>query len=606
MEIKELNKLLTDRVEDVCYLLYPSGHVEGNYFMLGGVDGEQGRSLRVYLNGENRGRWRDYAGDDHGDLVDLWMLSRRIGVKEALIEIKNYIGVHEHKFLGKKKSFNKPTLKYEVDLRPESKVYKYLIEDRLLSQDILDLFRVKETKDQSKMIFQSFRDGELISAKVRSLDNKHDMKVSPGCEPCLFGWQAVDERAREVVITEGELDAMTVKQYGFNALSVPFGGGGNGKQGWIEHEYDNLERFDTVFLCLDRDEEGFKAEKEITNRLGIHRCRIVDIPFKDANECLQKGVTKDEFKKLIENASYIEPAEIKRPSELVDKIIEAFYPTNPLSQAYSSLWTGYEKVLRYTKPSVVVWSGLLNSGKSAVLDQVILDGILQNEKFLLMSFEMTPVENLVWITRQAGGKRTPTKTYIHKIENWLSDKLWVYDYVKKADSKEIFEIITYAVKRFGITSIIIDSLMKLSIRKDDYEGQKDFVNDLTFLAKQYNLVIHLVAHPRKPGQVGDVREENHEVGGAGEITALAHSVIFVHRNRKKEYLSYIMKNTNPKQKDVQEWESIKNDPDTVLKITKHRDPNSELGVVELYYDRDSMQFLLNGQSSRIYVPESEI
>jgi twinkle protein len=45
------------------------------------------------------------------------------------------------------------------------------------------------------------------------------------CEPCLFGWQAMDAKARAVVLCEGEIDCMTYSQFGISALSVPFGGG---------------------------------------------------------------------------------------------------------------------------------------------------------------------------------------------------------------------------------------------------------------------------------------------------------------------------------------------------------------------------------------------
>ncbi|MBN0941860.1 toprim domain-containing protein, partial [Pseudomonas aeruginosa] len=87
-------------------------------------------------------------------------------------------------------------------------------------------------------------------------------------EPCLFGWQAIPDGNREVTITEGEIDAMTAWQYGRPALSVPFGGGKDGKQRWIEYEFDNLQRFDVIYLCLDDDEPGHQATEEIVRRLG--------------------------------------------------------------------------------------------------------------------------------------------------------------------------------------------------------------------------------------------------------------------------------------------------------------------------------------------------
>jgi twinkle protein len=82
------------------------------------------------------------------------------------------------------------------------------------------------------------------------------------CEPCLFGWQALDKSTRLVVLCEGEIDCMTFTQLGYDALSVPFGGGKGAKQQWIEYEYHNLDRFTEVWLCLDNDDVGARRRKK--------------------------------------------------------------------------------------------------------------------------------------------------------------------------------------------------------------------------------------------------------------------------------------------------------------------------------------------------------
>ncbi|KAF0118906.1 MAG: hypothetical protein FD149_394 [Rhodospirillaceae bacterium] len=62
-----------------------------------------------------------------------------------------------------------------------------------------------------------------------------------------------------MTITEGEIDAMTAAEYGWPALSLPFGGGTGAKQAWIESEYERLLRFETIYLALDMDREGEAA-----------------------------------------------------------------------------------------------------------------------------------------------------------------------------------------------------------------------------------------------------------------------------------------------------------------------------------------------------------
>jgi len=53
---------------------------------------------------------------------------------------------------------------------------------------------------------------------------------------------------------------MTLYQYGFPALSVPFGGGTGNKHRWLEYEFDRLAVFDEIYLCFDQDKEGQAME----------------------------------------------------------------------------------------------------------------------------------------------------------------------------------------------------------------------------------------------------------------------------------------------------------------------------------------------------------
>jgi len=115
----------------------------------------------------------------------------------------------------------------------------------------------------------------------------------------LFGWQAVDENAREVVICEGELDAMALWDYGFPALSV-FSGAKN--MAWVDNEYNALERFSTIYICFDNDEIGIEGRDKLVERLGIDRCKVVTLPEKDANECLMLGRAKSEIEKAFAEA----------------------------------------------------------------------------------------------------------------------------------------------------------------------------------------------------------------------------------------------------------------------------------------------------------------
>jgi twinkle protein len=123
--------------------------------------------------------------------------------------------------------------------------------------------------------------------------------------------QAIDSEAREIVITEGEIDAITSWDYGRPALSVPFGGGGGQKQKWIESEFERMARFEVIYLALDMDSDGEAAADEIANRLGRHRCQRVQLPRKDLNECRKAEITTEEIRLCFERARPLDPPELR-------------------------------------------------------------------------------------------------------------------------------------------------------------------------------------------------------------------------------------------------------------------------------------------------------
>jgi twinkle protein len=126
-----------------------------------------------------------------------------------------------------------------------------------------------ENREIPAVAFPYLRNGELLQVKRIGTERPNGKKLimaEADCEPCLFGWQAMDKKPA-VVLCEGEIDCMTYSQFGISALSVPFGGGKGAKQQWIEYEYHNLDRFEEIWLSLN-DDVGREAAKEIARRLG--------------------------------------------------------------------------------------------------------------------------------------------------------------------------------------------------------------------------------------------------------------------------------------------------------------------------------------------------
>lgn len=134
----------------------------------------------------------------------------------------------------------------------------------------------------------TYRDskGSLIGQKIR-LPKKKFTFLGNGKGAPFYGqwlWQG----GKHLVITEGELDALSVSQAFDNkypVVSLP--NGADCAEKIIAAQYDWLERFDRIVLMFDMDEPGQKAANTAANMLPPGKVCIAELPEKDANDVLK-------------------------------------------------------------------------------------------------------------------------------------------------------------------------------------------------------------------------------------------------------------------------------------------------------------------------------
>ena len=537
MMAKEVSRQLAQRAEDIARYLLPNGKKSGAEWRVGSIDGESGESLGVHLTREKAGVWSDFANGGSGDLLDLWAAVRRLTLTETIKEAIRYLGISLPQFEAHKPSnYVKPKPKNVAELDLSSPVMNYLVNVRKLTCETVRAYKIGDRGRE--IVFPSWRNDELIFIKFLKLDrigDKKQMSVEANCEPCLFGWHLIPTDARTIAICEGEIDAMTLYQYGLSALSVPFGGGGGDKQRWIEYEFDRLAIFDRIYLCLDADKEGYTATRELVERLGRHRCHIVKLPYKDANECLQSNVSIETMQQCFDLARTLDPEELKSASEFVDQVIDEFYPAPSAHIGYDPPWEKTQGKILFRPDELSVWTGINGHGKSQFLGHIILHAMKQGARVCIASLELKPKRLLMRLTRQAGALAEPTAEYIRAIHEWYEDKLWLFDLVGTAKSKRLLEVFLYARQRYNIDVLVIDSFMKLDIAEDDYKAQKALIEQLCDFKNQHGCHIHIVVHPRKgadelrpPGKLDNK--------GTGAISDLADNCFTVWRNKYKEEL----------------------------------------------------------------------
>ncbi len=393
---------------------------------------------------------------------------------------------------------------------------------------------------------------------------------------------------RTIVITEGEIDALSLAAYGYPAVSVPFGGGSGGKHNWIENEFDHLESFETIFLATDMDPPGEEAAREIASRLGRHRCYRVRLPRKDANDCLTAGIDSATIKAAFSSALSFAPEGLRRASDYKDQVIGLFWPEPEKHLGYTVPYPKLQDKLHFRPAELTLWSGASGAGKSQLLSDCIPHWIAQKSRLCLASLEMKGEQSLRRLTKQTGGLEQPTKETIERILHFLDEGLILYEHVGKSSVDTLLEVFDYCRARYGCDQFIIDSLMRLGIASDDYARQEQAVYKMVDWAVLNSVHIHLVAHARKGGLDKDI-PSTEDIKGASEIGANAFNIITIWRNRSLEDKIFAASL-------AQEKADLAKRPGVIMNIAKQRSGDFE-GKIGLWFDPQTYRYRCSFEQS---------
>ncbi len=250
-------------------------------------------------------------------------------------------------------------------------------------------------------------------------------------------------------------------------------------------------------------------------------------------------------------------------------------------------WPTTHSSFAFRDGEVTVYAGGNGGGKSLITGQIALYLVKQNQKVCIASFEMKPEKTLERMLRQFSGEYIDDplthnrEGYITKLvgrmDKFLSDKMYLYDQQGSTSPDKVIAMARYCAMELDVKHIVIDSLMKCVKGEDDFNGQKNFVDELTALARDHNVHIHLVHHIRK--LVNEEQQPNkHDLKGSGSISDQVDNVFLMWRNKKKE---------NMKNRGEQVDESM---PDAFLMCEKQRNGEAQEWY-GLWYNSSSQQFL---------------
>lgn len=454
------------------------------------------------------------------------------------------IQLHTYKRLRKEKIYSKPVWKNNTEL--SERLVRWF-EGRKISQNTLTKMKITEGKEWmpqagkevNTVQFNYFRDYELVNVKYR--DGAKNFKMFKDAERIFYNLDNI-RTTKDVIIAEGEMDALSYFECGFwNATSVPNGSTkGNVNLDYLDNCYEYFENKDRIYLSLDNDEAGQNTQKELVRRLGAERCFLIRLnECKDANEFLQK-YGKELLREAVLNA---EPCPLEHVQTLVDvrESLHEFYLNGMKKGFQIGLRKFDETFSTYTSQYIVV-TGMPSSGKSDFVDQ------------MCVGYNM----NYGWKTGYCSPENKPTVLHIDKIarkfygnkpadRQTLNSLAWkaVEDRVNENfffiddesyDLKKALDKGEELVKRKGIKCLVLDPYNKIPLRearnKNVNEYTTDYLIEIDNFCRKYDVLVILVAHPRKVEKEGGKRMEPdfYDVKGGGEFYDMSYHGLLVHRN----------------------------------------------------------------------------
>jgi twinkle protein len=273
-------------------------------------------------------------------------------------------------------------------------------------------------------------------------------------------------------------------------------------------------------------------------------------------------------------------------SDWLDEITEN-YINPPINDNAKMPWTKTQDDFNFRLGEVTLYAGGNGGGKSLITGQIALHLIKQKRKCVIASFEMKPTSTIHRMLRQFAGEfiddplTNDREKYIkgltQRFNQFAGEHLYIYDQQGSTTPNQTIAMARYCAVELGIEHIFIDSLMKVCNAEDNFNEQKYFVDELTALARDHNVHIHLIHHIRKL-QSEEVQPGKYDIKGTGAITDQVDNVFLMWRNKQKE---------NRKRNGEKYEEDL---PDAYLMCEKQRNGEAQ-EMYGLYYHQSSQQFI---------------
>ena len=361
--------------------------------------------------------------------------------------------------------------------------------------------RKDDTKRQPVQIAPYYDKHGSICAQKLKFPDKDFLFLGNKAKATLFGQNLWAKGGRMVVVTEGEVDAMSVSQLQGNkwpVVSVPNGAQGAAKS--LNKHMDWLLTFDSVILMFDQDEAGQEAAEECGSLFPPKRCYVASLPLKDANEMLVADRGREVIQSIWKARPW-SPGSVMTLADIKDEVM------TPVEWGMDWPWPSLTKATYgIQRPAVYTLGAGTGIGKTDVFTQIAAHVIEKLDLPIgVMFMEQQPGETGQRLAGKAAGKRFHVPD-----ADWTTDELReTVDRLAESNKVHLYgswggdwETVESSIRFWageGIKDIFIDHLTAMVAgAEDERKALEEIMSELASLAVSLNITIYLISHLSTP------------------------------------------------------------------------------------------------------------
>lgn len=364
----------------------------------------------------------------------------------------------------------------------------------------------------------------------------------------LFGQHLWRNGGKRVVITEGEIDCLTVSQLMGNSWPVVSLSSGGGAYKDVLQNLDWLESFDSVVLMFDQDDAGQEAVARCAPLFSPGKCKVAVLPRKDPNECLTQGLG-DAILRAVWDARDWRPDGIVTGRDIPQSRL-----TDQATRGFDLPWSGVSGMLHgIRKGEITLVTAGSGIGKSTLVREMAYHlhqahGLCVGNIFLEESLAKT-AQGYAALHHDVALGLLRENPALLSVEQWeaarnavLNERMLFYDHFGSLDTDNLLTRIRYMAVAGGADFVFLDHLsLVISGRASGKDGERKDIDilmtRLRSLVEETGVGLVAVVHLSQPE--GKAHEEGGRVTlsqlrGSGALKQLADNVLAAERNQQGE------------------------------------------------------------------------